>query len=294
MYLRKSKFKGDFIMISEKLVMRFGGENDIDLETLSVSLNSTVDTLKNLSNNLISENDFCKFKVLNIQKGSFVIDIEQIMEIAPTIMPMVPTVIKAFKEVLEIRKFLKGNPPKDIVKSDDVTKIENKYGDIYYANTMTVNIYNNDIEKGMATTAKTVLNDNDRTGLSYEFVDEKGKKDCLDLNRENLSYLSIPQDVDKFNKGIEENEVITWVKVNKPDLNGKSQWGLTLNGKRISCIISDQEFLDKVHDDEIPFLSNTKLYVKMVVRYKIRSFESGESSEIISRNIIKVFEIQND
>ena len=78
--------------------------------------------------------------------------------------------------MLEIRKFLKGNPPKDIVKSDDVTKIENKYGDIYYANTMTVNIYNNDIEKGMATTAKTVLNDNDRTGLSYEFVDEKGKK----------------------------------------------------------------------------------------------------------------------
>lgn len=42
MYLRKSKFKGDFIMISEKLVMRFGGENDIDLETLSVSLNATV------------------------------------------------------------------------------------------------------------------------------------------------------------------------------------------------------------------------------------------------------------
>ena len=87
MYLRKSKFKGDFIMISEKLIMRFGGENDIDLETLSVSLNATVDTLKNLSNNLISENDFCKFKVLNIQKGSFVINIEQIMEIAPTIMP---------------------------------------------------------------------------------------------------------------------------------------------------------------------------------------------------------------
>lgn len=48
MFLRKSKFKGDFIMKSEKLIMRFEGENDIDLETLTSSLNATVDTLKKL------------------------------------------------------------------------------------------------------------------------------------------------------------------------------------------------------------------------------------------------------
>lgn len=292
MYLKKSKFKGDFIMKSEKLVIHFKGKDDIDLETLSISLNETVDTLKILADELISENDFCKFKVLNIQRGSFVITINQIMELAPVIIPAIPTVIESYKEILKIRKFLNGEPPKEIIKNENTTTIKNKHGDIYHADTMTVNIYNNEIEKSMANMAKVVLNDKERTGITYDFTNDKGDKESIELNRENLSYLSMPQDIENFDNGIEEDETITWVKVNKPDLNGKSQWGVSLFGKSIKCIISDQEFLNKVHNDEIPFISNTKLYVKMIVRYKSNAVDN--KSEIISRNVIKVFEVKNE
>lgn len=294
MFLKKSKFRGDFIMMSEKLTIRFGGENDIDLETLSASLSATVCTLKNLADNLINENDFCKFKVLNIEKGSFVIDIEQIIQLAPTIFPYVPTVITAFKDILKIRTFLKGLPPKGFEQQDDKVKIINERGNVYYADTMTVNIYNNIVEKGMAEAVKAVLNDHDRTDLSYEFDDGKGSKETINLDRESLSYLSTPQDVEKFNKEIEENEIITVVKVNKPDLSGKSKWGVTLNGSKISCSISDENFINKVHNNEVHFSHNTKLKIKMIVRYKEADFQNNKSSEIISRNIAKVYEIIND
>mgnify|MGYP000622851248 CR=1 FL=1 len=293
MFLKKTRLRGDYIMESENIIMRFEGENDIDLETLSNSLNSTVDTLKTLADQLVGENDFCKFKVLNIQKGSFVITINQIIEYAPLIFQYAPTVVQAFKEIVEIRSFLKGKPPASVVKTERGVEITNEKGIVYQANQMTFNIYDNSVEKGLANAAKSVLSDRDRTGLTYEFQNDKETK-IINLNREELSYLSTPQDVEKFDKGIEENEIITWVKVRQPDLIGNSQWGLTLNGRNIRCPINDRMFLDKVHKNEVTFQSNTRLYVKMIIRYRINDFGSSEQSDIISRNIIEVLKIEND
>lgn len=284
-------------MKSEKLVLRFEGENDIDLETLAYSLNSTVETLKELASSLISENDYCKFKVLNIEKGSFKIIIDQLIEIAPTIVPMLPTVVTAFKDILEIRKFLNGRPPKEVIKTENNVKIENFNGNYYNIDNAVFNVYtrNDTIEKGMANVAKSVLNDKDRTGLTYDFIDEEGNPDVIKFDKENLTNLSTPQDVQKFDSDIFENEMTTYVKVRKPDLNGKSKWIFTLNGKSISCDISDDQFLKKVHDNEIIFMSNTKLLVKMIIRYRISKTMSAEgNSEILNRNIVNVIKVMND
>jgi len=290
MYLKKSRRRGDFIMKSERLILRFEGENDIDLETLSNSLNSTVGALKRLAEDLTNENDYCKFKVLNIQKGSFVITIDQIVEYAPTILPLMPTVLETFRELLEIRNFLKGMPPKEITHTDNEVKIENNQGNVFTANSMTFNVYNNDVEKDMALIAKNVLNDKDRTGLTYEFIDEKGDKK-IKLDRELLSCLAAPQDVEKFDKEIQENEMITYIKVRKPDLKGNTKWGCTLNGRNITCEICDEEFLGRVHNDEISFTSSTQLRVKMIIRYKA-AFEP-DRCEIISYKIVEVLKVEN-
>lgn len=241
MYLKKSRRRGDFIMKSERLILRFEGENDIDLETLSNSLNSTVGALKRLAEDLTNENDYCKFKVLNIQKGSFVITIDQIVEYAPTILPLMPTVLETFRELLEIRNFLKGMPPKEITHTDNEVKIENNQGNVFTANSMTFNVYNNDVEK--------------------------------------------------FDKEIQENEMITYIKVRKPDLKGNTKWGCTLNGRNITCEICDEEFLGRVHNDEISFTSSTQLRVKMIIRYKA-AFEP-DRCEIISYKIVEVLKVEN-
>ena len=293
MYLKKSRRRGDFIMKSERMVMRFEGENDIDLETLSYSLNATVDILKQLAGDLMSENDFCKFKVMNIQKGSFVITIDQIIDYAPTILPLVPTVLEAFKQLVEIRKFLKGKPPKELSYSDNKVNIENTEGDVYVANNITFNIYDNNIEKGMANTAKAVLKDNERLGMTYEFANDTGNEE-IKIDREELSYLAIPQDVEKFDKEIQENEMITYVMVRKPDLKGNTKWGVTLNGKNITCEVTDENFLEKVHNNEISFTGSTMLHVRLIIRYKSRgtALDDG-NAEIISQKIVEVFKVDN-
>lgn len=293
MYLKRSRFRGEFIMKTEKLIMRFEGENEIDLETLTNSLNSTVDTLKRLANHLVGENDYCKFKVLSIEKGSFVVVISQIIDLAPAILPHLPTVIAAFKEILEIRNLLQGEPPTEIVRTSQGVNITNTNGDVYCAQNIVFNMYDNNVEKSMSRVAKAVLEDGNRTGITYEIEQEKSTEK-IQLDKSSLQALSIPQDVEKFDKDIEENETITWVKVRKPDLKGDTQWGLTLEGRNISCAISDQAFLDKVHNNEITFQSNTRLYVKMIVRYKNNHTDSSVSSNIISRNIIEVFNVENN
>lgn len=232
--------------------------------------------------------------MLNIEKGSFVITIEQIIEFAPVLLPCVPTVIDAFKEIVKIRNFLNGKPPKNVESEETKIKLENEHGDIYYANNMTFNVFTNDVEKGFANTAKAVFNDKDRKGLIYDFVDDNGDEEQVKLDRKKLSNLSVPQDVEKFRNDIEENEVTTWVKVNKPDLHGKSRWGMSFNGKNIYCIMSDQAFLDKVHNEQVSFKSNTKLYVKMIVRYKDVSSAGNCSSEVISYDIVQVLDISTN
>jgi len=143
MFLKKSKIRGEFIMKSERMVMRFEGENDISLDTLTNALSSTVDTLKILAGDLMSENDFCRFKVVNIQEGSFIITIDQIIKNSMSLLPLMPTVLETLKELLEIRKFLKRMPPKSITYMDNKVKIENNHGNIYNANSITLTVYNN-------------------------------------------------------------------------------------------------------------------------------------------------------
>jgi len=135
-----------------------------------------------------------------------------------------------------------------------------------------------------------VLNDKDRTGLTYEIITEKSNKK-ISLNREELSFLATMQDVDNFDNEIQENEMITYVKVRKPDLKGYSKWGVTLNGNNISCEICDDNFLVRVHNNEISFTSSTQLYVRMIVRYKASS--NIGNAEVINRKIMEVLKVDN-
>lgn len=68
--------KRGYVMKKETLTLRFKGENDIDIETLSKSLDCVVAVLGKIADSSLNENDFCKFKVKSIEKGSFIIMIE--------------------------------------------------------------------------------------------------------------------------------------------------------------------------------------------------------------------------
>lgn len=275
--------RGNLFMNVEKLSLRFGGENDIDLETLSISLSATVNVLNKISDNIIGENDFCKFKVENIKKGSFVIIISQLMELAPTILPQVPTVLSSLKTILELRKMLNGKPPKEVIKRDGEITLINFNGNTFNIDELTFNVYttNDTIEKNLAKVSKTVAHDNSRTCLSYEFETEDFL-DKVEMNKEELHTLSVPQDVSKFNECIEENIVITNLMVRSPDLLGDNKWCFKYNEKYIYADIKDECFMENVRNGSITFVAGTKIKVELLVRFK--------GIKVLSYEILKVFE----
>ena len=59
--------KRGYVMKKETLTLRFKGENDIDIETLSKSLDCIVAVLSKIADSSINENDFCKFKVKTVE-----------------------------------------------------------------------------------------------------------------------------------------------------------------------------------------------------------------------------------
>jgi hypothetical protein len=49
------------VMSEEKLTLKFGGDQEIDMETLSVSLDSTLTTLKAIASSQVEDDEFCRF-----------------------------------------------------------------------------------------------------------------------------------------------------------------------------------------------------------------------------------------
>lgn len=118
-------YTGGDTVESEQLEICFAGENDIDLTTLTVSLNNTLDVLNRIMEETTTSKDVYKFKVKNIEPGSFKIIIETLFSLAPTILPQVPTVLNTFKTILDIKKHLGGSGPREVKKVGEKVNITN-------------------------------------------------------------------------------------------------------------------------------------------------------------------------
>lgn len=286
-------------MDTEQLVIKFEGENDIDLETLALSLNSTIDALKSIADEVLTENDFCKFKVVNIQKGSFEIVIKTIQEIAPqlfTVAPQIESVLSIFKTIWDVRKHLKGEVPKKIEHADDKVKIENNEGTVNVFNSEAVNIYINhpSIEKELAEFSKVVSEDLTREGLTLSYTNNSGRKQDINVSKNELRSLSHPVDVEKLNEDLKENIMETDVIVHKPDLIGDSKWNLFLNTTRITANIEDKVFLERVRAGEILFSGNTTMQVTIVSRYRVNQQGLPESRSKATYRITKVHKVEQN
>ena len=93
----------------ESMQIKFEGTNDIDIETFSTALKNTVSSLKIIADEILDDEQFCKFKIKDVKKGSFIIDIGAfIITNYPQAISQIPTVLTTFKTILDIKKHLVG------------------------------------------------------------------------------------------------------------------------------------------------------------------------------------------
>lgn len=292
--LRKRLHRKGFIMETEELVLRFEGENDIELETLSKSLNATTIITRELASELIQDNEFCKIIVKNIEPGSFRMIIQTVMEYAPSLLPHVPTIINGFKSILELKKALNGEDPKEITTNGNNVSIKNNKGNIYIIDKVVFDTYTGSekIEKSISELANTVFNDKSRQGLEISFNEKNGDSNKVKMNKNELQEMSKELDVTSFAQNIEENISTTMVKVIKPDLVGNTKWSIYRDSQKINCSVVDESFLSKVREGKILFKGKMLMKVQLMSRYKVNDDSLPTNDCKTTYKIVKVLEVE--
>lgn len=278
----------------ETMQIRFEGSDEIDIETFSDALKGIVSSLKLIADEVLDDSQFCKFKIKDVKKGSFIMDIIALTEEnLPFIIENLPTILTIFKTILDIKKHLNGNPPYSIKDVDgDNVEVTNYDGDVTIVNKPIINVYasNDKIEKSISSMFDSINNDSDRTGVSFEVKNNSGK--CLthfDVAEVKKAKMQI--DTSKLINDTEEYVVDTIVKVTKLDFYGSSKWQVFLNAKKISVEIKDRDFMDKVRGDQIPFYAGTKLRVKMRNLYKTDSYGIPIEGSESNYEVLEVHEV---
>lgn len=256
----------------EKITIEFDGAEDIDLETLSKFLNNTLNVLKTIAQDSIDPNQYCKFKLTDVRKGSIEIDIVSIVSSGVDfILTNGPSIITIMSSIFSLKKHLNGKEPKEVKKIDDnKVEIYNHDGEVQVTNIDTLIIYasNDNIENGISKSLDILSKDKDRGSMRIK-TENKKKTEVIEFSKKELLECSNPIDVSKLISNTEETTSEAVLRLIKPDYYGNSKWMFYLNNQRIEASILDEVFLDKVHHNEYLFNGSTRLKVHLRTKFKV-------------------------
>lgn len=289
--------KVETIKKEEELVIRFEGDNEIDLYTLRDALNGTVDSIKIIADRTLNENEYCKFRVTKIEKGSFIINIASIIEsVIVPMLPVVPSALNTFKTCLDIKKHLKGEKPKKAEAKGNVVEIENNYGETRVFNIQSYNVYCSEpgIEKGISKLFNSVNKDESRSGMIFDFNLDEGTTDKVSFDSNEVKDGSIVLDLQPFAVKTEEEVDNVYIRITKIDFESGSKWQGYLHNNKVLFNIKDTTFLDQVHNGEVSFSNHTKLKVELKTVFELTNEGLPDTTKKPDYSIIKVLEINND
>ena len=292
----KKIIEGKAMQTEERLTLKFDGANEISLETLRQSLDIMLDTMKFVADRNITENDFCRFVVREVRKGSFVVDIGVIVDIATGIVTGISGLAGIIVGIFKLRKHLKGKEPKEIKKHDNGVKIENCEGSAIIVDNATYNTYviDNVTEKSLARLSEILSKDAARTGFVIERSTIEGvKMDEIAFSKEDLANTSAALDIEKFDNNLVERNTDTWVRVSKAAYIGDSKWEFItdIDNTRINASIEDKDFLMKFRNSEITLTPNSVLHIRL--RIRIKTDEKGNPTGKMLYAVVKVNKIQD-
>lgn len=261
--------KSDYTESKESFVISFGGENSIDAETFSKSINNTIELLKEsaLAND---PNCFIRLEIKTNQSGSFETVIDAIVKYTENIFnkdnaKLAKEILDGFLNFLKIKEHLKGKKAKKIENNEkekaiqnqdnEILKVPKKIGDAYFQNSKIDNIIVNNF---------TILMENGRSNYKIKTSERE-----ITINQS--SYEFMKQNIVDENptaKTVKQKPIVVDLLVKKPDLLGDSKWQFIFN-KNIEAKIEDEVFLEKVRTRQIVILAGDKINCELEVEYDL-------------------------
>jgi hypothetical protein len=278
------KDKSKFNESKSNFILKYGGKDEINAETLSLSLNGIVKTIKSITSSEYPD-AYTELKIINLGSGSFDITFSAAIYYAQALLPianMALNVIGIYLSYIKIKYHLHGQKPKNIKYENNNAEIINQGNEVIIENThITKNYFRNCAFNNLiADTFSPLVKDEDRTGFQIQY-DNETKIDISKDEFNNMSTLIIEKENNYQKKGntIENIELA----LKKPDLLGDSKWSFILD-KIIEAEIEDKEFLDKVHSGII-----RNLYAGVKIPLKLRIEQEFNEEGLLIKDTEKHF-----
>jgi len=278
------KDKNKFNESKCNFILKYGGKDEIDAETLSLSLNGVVKTIKSITSNEYPDTH-TKLKIINLGRGSFEITLSTVIYYAQAVLPianMAVNVISTYFSYIQIKRHLHGQQPKNIIYENNNAKIINQDNGTIIENVYITKNYfaNSTFDNLISDTFNPLLTDEDRTGFKI-IHDNKTKIDISKDEFINMSTSIVEKEKNYQKKGntIENIELA----LKKPDLLGDSKWSFILD-KIIEVEMEDKEFLEQVHSGII-----RNLYAGVKIPVKLRIEQEFNEEGLLIKDTEKYF-----
>ncbi len=266
----------------------FEGSSDVNAAILGSSLSS----LSSVVDRLVSEGENGKeysLKVTATRKGSFVVDLSLMVVAAQQLIPVIQgagTIISITKGILDIKKALKGEKPKDVVKneSENVIEITSPDGSHLVVPAGSDVVFRDPkIDRDISAFAHAVYLHNKNGGL--RLTTPEG---TYSYGNEDVQAMMIPQEFVEFSDQDFENSIRVTLPVHTVALKGHASWKFTYAGRTITAKIADTKFLNSVHSGGNAFKAGDMLDVLLNVKTK----QSNDGRVIgESHQILRVFQV---
>jgi len=249
--------------------VKFYGADHIDASTLSTSLSNIVGAIKDISSET-SPNSTARLEVVSTQKGCFEIYLETIIKAIPSLfnqenLEIARDIVQIFLNIIMIKMFLGGHPPKKIESDKNETVITNNDDSKMVADRRTAKTFFNSptIDNRTVNIFNVLKFDENRNDLVIESIEQDNTIRIRKDEFEKMSVKIVEKVLELSDRLTQTIEVSLLLK--KPDLLGKSKWGFIFN-KIIEAEIRDKEWLGRVQKGEIKNLyAGVKIPVRMLV-----------------------------
>lgn len=259
--------RNNLVKSESSFSFHFDGGHEIDALLLCKAINDMAE-LTQLAAQAQDPDIFLKVNVTAFKNGSFEIDFAAICEVARNlfnsqteIMAAASGVVEVVKKIFEIKKFLKGEPAKEIRHVHDKRiEIKNNDGSVMYAPESSGAVMNNvRIDHLTQNISVYCMEHNDGEGFSITTDD--GVMHCSKEDVKNIMKPMPIEEVTTCKRYIREANLT----IKKADFMGRSAWDFMLEGRTIHASMADSDFLEKVHSGQVKITAGDWLRARLEI-----------------------------
>lgn len=252
-----------------ELTVRFGGEqSELRVDTLISSLAGISEVIDQL-NSEIGDGQHLEIRIKAVERGSFEVFL---CIIPPALLDLIDTVdwettskiVGTLVGILTIKKLLRGEEPKSVVKKDDSVVVTAKSGSRVSVDKRTFNIYssNGDIQKTISRVFGEIESD---ASIDSFQIESDSDQVAFDAQREDFDGLAATEVITSTSEQTKTETKRVTLHILKIVWDSKRKWEFLFEGRKISAFIKDQEFFQRIEAGSEKFSKGDTLSVDMEI-----------------------------